>query len=152
MTTTVRLGVERDLDDALQVERLAFGEAAWSASMLSGALRAHPQLFFVAQDSEGEALIGHAIGQLAGDVGEVLEIGVVPSARRRGVGGLLLAELERALERGGAAELWLEVRADNTAARALYERRGYAVTGRRPRYYADGVDALLMARPAAGPR
>jgi ribosomal-protein-alanine N-acetyltransferase len=48
--------------------------------------------------------------------------------------------------------MFLEVAPGNAAARALYASAGYAEVGRRPRYYPDGSDALLLARalsPAA---
>ena len=143
---SLRVGPARpdELPEILALERAAFGAHAWTEAMLSGALRAAPDLFLVAR--EGERLVGHAIGQLAGDVGEVLELATAPQARRRGVGSALLEALEGALRAGGAVELWLELRADNAAAMALYLRHGYAVTGRRPRYYADGMDAVLMGR------
>jgi ribosomal-protein-alanine N-acetyltransferase len=39
----------------------------------------------------------------------------------------------------------LEVRLSNDAARRLYEKLGFRVVGRRPRYYKDNLeDALLM--------
>lgn len=133
-----------ELPGILEIERAAFGAHGWTEAMLSGALSAAPDLFLVAR--EGEVLVGHAIGQLAGDVGEVLELATAPQARRRGVGAALLEALEGALRARGAVELWLELRADNAAAMALYQRQGYAITGRRPRYYADGMDAVLMSR------
>jgi [ribosomal protein S18]-alanine N-acetyltransferase len=41
--------------------------------------------------------------------------------------------------------VFLEVRADNPVAQGLYASRGFAVVGRRPRYYQpDGVDAIVM--------
>ena len=40
----------------------------------------------------------------------------------------------------------LEVRDGNTAARALYATAGFAPVGRRPRYYADGEDAVTYHR------
>ena len=48
-----------------------------------------------------------------------------------------------------AAEVFLEVRTDNEAARALYEAAGFAVVGLRPRYYRpSGADAHTMRREA----
>jgi ribosomal-protein-alanine N-acetyltransferase len=41
--------------------------------------------------------------------------------------------------------MFLEVAAQNTAARALYAALGFTETGRRPAYYEDGGDALILA-------
>ena len=38
----------------------------------------------------------------------------------------------------------LEVRADNPRAQQLYRRYGFEQIHVRPRYYRDGVDALIM--------
>jgi ribosomal-protein-alanine N-acetyltransferase len=59
---------------------------------------------------------------------------------------LLAAALQAAAE-AGAARLLLEVAEANPAARSLYAAAGFAPVGRRPRYYPDGGDALLLARP-----
>ncbi len=70
-----------------------------------------------------------------------------PGAQRRGVGRLLLDELVAAAAARGAAALLLEVRADNAAARALYDRNDFDVIATRRRYYQPGdVDALVMRR------
>ena len=45
----------------------------------------------------------------------------------------------------GATECFLEVRVSNGAAQSLYRQRGFAVVGRRPRYYSlPTEDALVM--------
>ena len=45
----------------------------------------------------------------------------------------------------GAREVFLEVRADNPTAQALYASEGFVEVGRRPRYYQpDDVDAVVM--------
>jgi len=44
-------------------------------------------------------------------------------------------------------EVYLEVRVSNTPAISLYEKLGFRVVGRIPRYYSDGEDAYIMARP-----
>lgn len=93
---------------------------------------------------------GFVLARVAADEAEILTLAVVPAARRRGVGGrLLAAALARALA-GGAATMFLEVSVANEAARALYGAAGFAESGRRRRYYADGSDALVLSRRLCG--
>ena len=82
-----------------------------------------------------------------GDEWEIENVVVGETARRRGVGTQLLnAMLERAAKSRVSA-VFLEVRASNAAARALYERCGFREMGRRPRYYhAPEEDAVLYSR------
>jgi ribosomal-protein-alanine N-acetyltransferase len=93
---------------------------------------------------------GFALGRQAADEAELLAIGVLPDARRMGVGRRLL---DAVIEHGrahGAARLVLEVRADNDAALALYRRAGFAEVARRVGYYATpgdrSPDARVLAR------
>jgi ribosomal-protein-alanine acetyltransferase len=74
----------------------------------------------------------------------VLEVAISPQYRRRGFGSALLLEAMSAGSRGGAVVAMLEVRATNAAAIEMYKKLGYYEVGRRPRYYSDGEDALLM--------
>ena len=76
----------------------------------------------------------------AGDVGFVtaavdwiVQVGVVPSARGRGIGAALVAEALRRMHADGAGHAWLDVNVDNTAVK-LYERLGFAHRGRRARF------------------
>lgn len=94
------------------------------------------------------AVVGHAIGwSVAGDT-EVMELAVHPDARRRGLGQALLRAL---LGICGGGPAFLEVRATNAPALALYAREGFVQTGLRRAYYADGEDAVLMTRPPDQP-
>ncbi|MBI1187793.1 MAG: ribosomal-protein-alanine N-acetyltransferase [Alphaproteobacteria bacterium] len=90
---------------------------------------------------------GFALVQIAADEAEVLAMGVVPARRRAGVGRALLADAAGAARAAGAAALFLEVRADNAAAQALYRCAGFAIAGRRAGYYRDAQgahDAIVM--------
>jgi ribosomal-protein-alanine N-acetyltransferase len=78
------------------------------------------------------------------DEAEVLTLAVAPEARRQGVAGALLAAAMAAARAQAARTMVLEVAIGNAAARALYERAGFVEAGRRPRYYADGGDALIL--------
>lgn len=90
--------------------------------------------------------VGFALARALGADAEVLTIAVIPEARGRGVGGALLAALIAGAQAAGATALHLEVSVNNAPAAALYRRAGFATTGTRPRYYADGSDALVMQR------
>ncbi|MCC6216729.1 MAG: GNAT family N-acetyltransferase [Polyangiaceae bacterium] len=74
----------------------------------------------------------------------VLDLGTAPGARRRGLAAALVARaLEEAASEAAACAV-LEVRATNSAARALYAKFGFTVARERSRYYDDGEDALEM--------
>ena len=95
-------------------------------------------------------VIGAALGLLQLDDGHVLDLAVEPTARRSGTGRALLSALAAELRTRGARALTLEVRAGNLGALELYRGAGFAVEGRRPRYYPDGEDALLLWQHAPG--
>jgi ribosomal-protein-alanine N-acetyltransferase len=92
---------------------------------------------------------------LALDLGgecEILALGVVPGRRRAGTGSALLASICKEARRRGGQSVFLEVAADNAAARALYAAGGFVQIGRRPNYYrrtAGPTDALVLRREIA---
>jgi ribosomal-protein-alanine N-acetyltransferase len=96
---------------------------------------------------------GMLLARVTADDAEILTMAVLPEKRRRGIGRTLLAAGMREAASRGASALFLEVSISNQAARDLYRAAGFAEVGRRPRYYSDGADALVMraslARPAA---
>jgi len=91
---------------------------------------------------------GFILIRAVADEAEILTLAVAPPHRRQGIGALLLGEASEMLRAGGTRRLFLEVAADNPAARALYASYGFLVTGRRTGYYDRGpalrVDAILM--------
>jgi len=93
----------------------------------------------------GYRLAGFIVARVIADELHVNNVAVRPALRRHGIGATLLrAALDRA-RRQGSVSAWLEVRAGNLAAQALYERCGFQVTGRRRNYYHNPVeDALIM--------
>jgi ribosomal-protein-alanine N-acetyltransferase len=89
-----------------------------------------------------------ALGRVIADEAELLTIVTDPLHRRRGLARDVLSDWHTAAHAAGAARAFLEVAANNAAARALYAAGGYTTCGRRPGYYrrSDGarIDALLM--------
>lgn len=84
-----------------------------------------------------------ACGGLAG---HIITIDVAASARRLGLGSQLLAAAQDRLSAEGSEKVDLETAVDNAAAIAFYKRLGYSIIGTCPRYYSNGVDALMMAK------
>jgi ribosomal-protein-alanine N-acetyltransferase len=96
-------------------------------------------------DAEAGAIGGFIVIH-GGVTGHVITIDVVASARRAGVGSLLLRAAEERLRAAGSRAVGLETAVDNLAALAFYKRHGYSVIRTWPRYYANGVDALVMKK------
>jgi [ribosomal protein S18]-alanine N-acetyltransferase len=87
---------------------------------------------------------------LAPGAAHVLRLAVAPPWRGRGVASRLVADLIEVAARSGQPALTLEVRASNRAARSLYRRLGFVSHGRRPGYYPDGEDAVILWRTSPG--
>ncbi len=102
----------------------------------------------LAIDADGP--VGYAYARVAADEAELLAIGIVPAARRRGCGRALLEVVAAAARARGARTLFLEVAAPNNAARRLYAGADFAEVGRRPDYYrtASGRVAAVIMRLA----
>jgi len=93
---------------------------------------------------------GFILARVAADEAEVLTLAVAPAARCQGLGTALLETALALAAEAGAGVMFLEVSTANAAARALYAAAGFTEVGRRPRYYADGTDALVLSRRLSG--
>ena len=91
--------------------------------------------------------MGYAGGWVVDGDLQILKVGVDPAWRRHGIARVLLARVADDARNLGARTSSLEVRAANAGAQALYAALGYETLGRRPRYYSDGEDALIMRGP-----
>jgi mycothiol synthase len=72
-------------------------------------------------------------GFVTAAVGWIVQVGVVPAARGRGIGSALVVEALRRMRAGGSGHAWLDVNVDNPAVR-LYRRLGFEHRGRRARF------------------
>jgi len=81
---------------------------------------------FVARDESGATLGMGALRRHANGVGEVKRMFVKPEARGRGVGGAILASIEKLAREEGVTRLVLETGSNFDAAKRIYERGGMA--------------------------
>jgi ribosomal-protein-alanine N-acetyltransferase len=139
---TIRPATEHDLDDVATIERSVFADP-WSRRSFSALVDQVHVVFLVATNERG--VVGYAIVLVTGVECELANLAVTRLLHRQGLGAKLLAEaMDRARERG-AREMFLEVRASNAAAIALYSSAGFQAVGRRVRYYARPIeDAIVM--------
>lgn len=93
----------------------------------------------------GEAIRGFIVAN-HGLVGHIITIDVIPGQRRSGIGSLLLRAAEKRLKDTSSKAVQLETAVDNHDALSFYKRHGYDVIGTRPRYYPNGVDALVLKK------
>jgi ribosomal protein S18 acetylase RimI-like enzyme len=87
-------------------------------------LQVQRELFLVGT-AEG-AIVGTVMAGYEGHRGWINYLGVDPAHCRRGYGRQLMDEAERQLRALGCAKINLQVRSDNDAAKAFYERIGYS--------------------------
>lgn len=131
------------LDQVADIERLCFSDP-WSRRMLSEHLENECAATLVAQGADGTVL-GYAGLLVVLDEGYITNVAVRPEYRRQGIASELLEVFRRFGEGNHMAFLTLEVRASNTAARALYQKHGYAEVGCRKNYYEHPKeDAIIM--------
>lgn len=130
-----------DLARLAELQAACFGPEAWTPGMLQEEFGRVGGVFL----GVGTPLVGFACAWVVLDELHLLQIAVDPAARRTGL-ATALHDAVCAAARPHASAGWLEVRADNPGAIAFYEARGWRGVGRRPRYYADGTDALLYRR------
>jgi [ribosomal protein S18]-alanine N-acetyltransferase len=94
--------------------------------------------------NSGGYLVAYLFACWQADELHVLKVATHPLYQGRGLGTALLQEARGEAERGQGRGVILEVRPSNRVAFHLYRNLGYHVLGRRPRYYGDGEDALVM--------
>ncbi|HZP18340.1 MAG TPA: ribosomal protein S18-alanine N-acetyltransferase [Terriglobales bacterium] len=143
----VRAATPKDIPAIMALERESASAAHWPHSVYKKAFagKACPRITLVAGGPR-RTVHGFVIGRVTAGECELENIVVSPRHQRHGIGSRLLQALVERARARGAARIFLEVRESNEAARALYERCGFAATGRRRNYYDNPrEDAVLYS-------
>ena len=125
------------------LEKLCFS-APWSEASVAGELDNPLSVWLVCED-QGRVL-GYVGSQTVLDETDMMNIAVLPEARRAGIGERLILSLIELLKDRGSRSLALEVRASNTPAISLYKKLGFLQVGRRPNYYRGPREDALIFR------
>lgn len=132
-----------DVPQIAALERLCFSDP-WSEASISSELENPISLWLVA---EADGVVQGYIGsQSAPPDCDIMNLAVAPDARRQQLGRTLLQSLIDELHRRGTERLFLEVRASNAPARALYASFGFEQVGLRKKYYVNPTEDALILR------
>ena len=133
------------------IEAIVQPQDAWSYQTLLELLEQDSinMLVVYAQDKSAKSnVIGYCLYQMIFEQAEILRIGTHPDYQRQGIASQIIDKLHKVLQSNQVENLLLEVRADNHAAIALYEKQAFAVIHRRKGYYQSpnqsAVDAFIM--------
>lgn len=139
-----------ELETVHNIEKEAY-PAPWTLNFFRIIYNMHRDLFIVAI-LDGK-IIGYAVGEVEKrekrhrqkKIGHVMNLAVIESHREKGIGTLLMDEIEHRFIVKGASIAYLEVRESNVTAQNLYSRRGYMFVNKVDNYYGD-ENGLLMSK------
>ena len=139
----IRKMTAREVPQVAELEKICFSQP-WSEKSVAGELDNPQALWLVAM--EGDRLAGYVGSQTVMDETDMMNIAVHPDFRHQGIATGLVVDLISALKLRGSHCLTLEVRASNEPAKALYEKMGFRMVGRRPGYYQNPREDALILR------
>lgn len=131
----------KSLVEAIHLEQGLLPQFYWPADMLGAEMATAEGVGIF----EGESLAGFVLFREVPGAWEISLVASNPEFRRKGYMEKLIQHLIDS--KGQGRELWLEVHEANVSAQNLYEKLGFRLSGRRPRYYKDGGTALLYSYP-----
>ncbi|MDD5627584.1 MAG: ribosomal protein S18-alanine N-acetyltransferase [Elusimicrobia bacterium] len=141
MNSSPRPALPADLDAVCAVAQSSAFSARWSRAQYGEEIACGRGLFAVVG---AEPIRGYLVLRRVSPEAQLVDLAVRPQDQGRGLGRALLDCAAAAARSWGCSRVTLEVSAANAAALRLYLRTGFQVVGRRPKFYNDGADAILM--------
>ena len=138
----IRKMQKSDLQEVCKIEKDNFS-LPWSESSFIESMERNDTVFLTAL--AGEEVAGYIGCYCIAGTGEITNVAVKDTCRRRGIGAMLLEGLYKAGETLDTREFFLEVRESNEAAISLYSRQGFVKEGIRKKFYEKPVEnAVIM--------
>jgi ribosomal-protein-alanine N-acetyltransferase len=146
----LRDAIEKDLSIIYEIESMVY-TLPWTFNFFRIILQQNPSLFLVATCKE--KIIGYIVGEIRikgngnnpKNIGHILNFSVKPKFQGRGVGTLLLDELEKRFLKKGVKSAYLEVRESNKRAQYIYIKKGYQFLRTAKNYYYD-EDGIIFTK------
>jgi ribosomal-protein-alanine N-acetyltransferase len=144
MNITIRRMALEDVEQVGAIDRQSFS-LPWPERSFRYEVTDNPAARCWVAEGEG-CVVGMLVLWVIVDETHIATLAAHPGYRRQGIARTLLAHALKSAAGEGARRAFLEVRAGNQAAQAMYRKFGFVEDGRRPRYYKDNAeDAVLMS-------
>ena len=137
MNITVRPAADSDIPRIFEIAQNN-AQNPWKEHLFEAELHNRYACLLCA-DAGGE-MIGFCDAHIVLDNAHINELCVESGHRKRGAAAALVCEIIEKAEASGCSTVTLEVREQNTAARALYEKLGFNLAGKRANFYRDPPD------------
>ena len=149
-TSTQDSTSEQVLAQLAQIESGLFVHDAWSAAQINSLLTQPFNHIIYATEELNQRLVGYCFYSHIFEDSEILRIGTCLDYQQQGIASQLLTAMAQMCQVAGAERVLLEVREDNYAALAFYQKHGFEQIAIRKNYY-DNHDmtkthALIMQR------
>jgi len=143
-----------DLEGVMRINRECLPEN-YTTFFFMNLYKRYPETFIVAEVNK--EIVGYIMCRIETGIpsfkllgitkkGHVISIAVLPNHQQKGIGYALMREATQAMVNYNAKECYLEVRESNLPAVQLYKKLGFEIARTIKNYYADGENALLMAK------
>jgi [ribosomal protein S18]-alanine N-acetyltransferase len=144
---TIRNYLPEDFQKLWEIDQLCFAAGiAYSRYELGVYIRRRNAITLIAEDGSKQ-MVGFLVADMSRKrIGHIITIDVLADARKHGVGSSLLQIAEQRLGALSCRVIYLETAVDNMPAISFYKKHGYDVIETVPRYYSNGVDALVFAK------
>ena len=135
---------ESHVAQVAELEKVCFGNAAWSERSVASELTNELSLWIVAEE-DGKVL-GYVGSQTVMGETDMMNVAVHPDYRKQGIATELIVGVIGALKLRGSSCLTLEVRASNEPAKRLYKMLDFQEIGIRKNYYRNPKEDALILR------
>ena len=135
---------EKDIGEIIAGEEAIFG-VSLGFDLIYSDLKLNPFAHYLVLEIDKH--VGGYLGLwIHDDTAEIINFYVDKAYQRQGFGSMLLDFAVKLCQLSKVKSLSLEVRENNVAARALYEKFGFVFSHKRLQYYQDSSDALVLIK------
>ena len=144
MTVIIRQMLLSDIPSVVAIDQQSFS-LPWPETSYRYELQSNAASRSFVAEGEAREVVAMIVSWLILDELHIATIASSLAHRRRGIGSQILIAALKDAQAAGASRAFLEVRAGNEVAQAMYRKFGFTCTGKRVAYYRDnGEDAVLM--------
>jgi len=144
---TIRDYRPEDFERLWEIDQVCFPAGIAYSRYEIGVYIRRRNAFTLVAEEDSKAIVGYLVAHIGRrKIGHIITIDVLPHARKQRIGSSLLQAAERRLTSIGCRVVYLETAVDNAPAISFYKRHDYDVIETVPRYYSNGVDALVLEK------